>query len=167
MARVYLGLGSNIEPGANLRLAVRELRARYGTLDLSPVYRSAAVGFAGDDFLNLVAGMDSQASAESIHDVIEEIHTLSGRQRGSNKFGARTLDIDLLLYGDQVIDHPKFAIPRKDVLEYGFVLRPLADLAPDLLHPQTGRTMAAHWCEAEPGAEPLELVAMDLEADQA
>lgn len=163
MASVYLGLGSNIDPAANLRLAVRELESRYGSLDLSPVYRSAAVGFDGDDFLNLVAGMQSDETPESIHDAIEQIHTVAGRERGSNKFGARTLDIDLLLYDDLVIDHPKFSIPRDDVLRYSFVLRPLAELAPELVHPQTGRSMAEHWREARADAQPLEPVSIELQ----
>ena len=162
MASVYLGLGSNIDPEENLRLAVHELESRYGALELSPVYRSTAVGFAGDDFLNLVVGMHTDEPAESIHDAIEQIHTVAGRERGSNKFGARTLDIDLLLYDDLVIEHPKFSIPRKDVLEYSFVLRPLAELAPDLIHPETGRRIGEHWREAAPDAQPLAPVTVDL-----
>lgn len=162
MARVYLGLGSNIDPIANLRLAVRELNARYGTLDLSPIYQSAAVGFDGDDFLNLVAGLDSDESAAAIHTTIERIHDLAGRERGSDKFGARTLDIDLLLYDDQVIEHSSFTIPRDDVLKYSFVLRPLAELAPDLVHPVTGQRIAEHWRAAEGRLEPLTPVDVNI-----
>jgi len=158
MARVYLGLGSNIDPEENLKLAIRELEGRYGPLDLSPVYRSAAVGFEGDDFLNMVAGLDSDESAETIHEQIERIHEIAGRERGSNKFGARTLDIDLLLYDDLVMQGPRLSIPRRDVLEYSFVLRPLAELAPGLRHPQTGRSILEHWREAEEEAQPLERV---------
>jgi 2-amino-4-hydroxy-6-hydroxymethyldihydropteridine diphosphokinase len=162
MARVYLGLGSNIDPLDNLKLAVRELTKRYGKLDLSPVYQSAAVGFDGDDFLNLVAGLNSDDSPDAIHASIERIHDTAGRDRSSGKFGARTLDIDLLLYDDQVIEHASFKIPREDILKYSFVLKPLAELAPDLLHPLTGQRMAAHWQESEPTAEPLTLVDADI-----
>ncbi len=162
MARVYLGLGSNIHPVRNLALAYRELAARYGALELSPVFRSAAVGFEGDDFLNLVAGLDTDDAPEAIHAAIERIHDTAGRNRGSQKFGARTLDIDLLLYDDEIIDHPRFSIPRKDILEYSFVLRPLAELAPDLVHPVTKQRIVDHWRAAGPTAEPLERVDVDI-----
>ena len=162
MARVYLGLGSNIHPAENLRRAVDELRARFGRVELSPVYRSAAVGFEGDDFLNLVAGLDTRRSAADIQAEIEAIHDTVGRKRGSDRFGPRSIDIDLLLYDDLVIDEPGLKIPRKDVLEYSFVLGPLAELAPALEHPVTGRTIAEHWREAEPAAAALELVTLRI-----
>ena len=162
MAKVYLGLGSNIDPERNLRLAIRELTALYGALEMSPVYQSAAVGFEGDDFLNLVVGLSSDDAPGEIHDAIERIHDIAGRARGSDKFGARSLDIDLLLYDDEIIEHARFTIPRKDILEYSFVLRPLAEIAPGLVHPVTGRTISEHWHEAKPAALPLELVNVDI-----
>ena len=162
MARVYLGLGSNLEPDANLKLGVRELRSRFGDIDLSPVYRSAAVGFEGEDFLNLVGGLDTEDSPLEIHAQIEVIHDLAGRERGTNKFISRPLDIDLLLYDDQVLETPRFRIPRPDVLEYSFVLRPLSELAPHVVHPETGLTMARHWAEFDAGGHPLEPVSVIL-----
>ena len=162
MATIYLGLGSNVEPELHLQQAVDELRTRFGDVELSPVYRSAAVGFEGEDFLNLVAGLESGLPAADIQAQIEDIHDLIGRQRGSDKFGPRSIDIDLLLYDDLVIDEPGLKIPRKDVLEYSFVLGPLADLAPDLLHPVTGRAIGEHWREAAPAAAPLELVTLRI-----
>lgn len=158
MTTVYLGLGSNIRPRENLKLAVQELGRRYGELELSPVYRSAPVGFDGDDFLNLVAAFVSDRSPEEIHADIEAIHALAGRERGPERFSSRSLDIDLLLYGDLVAELPRFRIPREDVLAYGFVLRPLADLAPDLVHPETGRTIREHWQEFDASGQPLERV---------
>ena len=158
MALVYLGLGSNIEPEENLSIAVRELRQKYGDLDVSSVYRSAAVGFDGDDFLNLIVGFESDDDANAICDEIERLHKLVGRKRGSEKWGARPLDIDLLLYNDHVIDEPPVRVPRSDILEYSFVLRPLAELAPDLLHPVTGKAMQVHWQEFDATTHPLELV---------
>ncbi|MDX1516333.1 MAG: 2-amino-4-hydroxy-6-hydroxymethyldihydropteridine diphosphokinase [Woeseiaceae bacterium] len=155
MARVYLGLGSNVEPVENLRLGVGELRRRYGVIDLSPVYRSAALGFKGDDFLNLVAAMSTRDSPQAIHAQIEQIHDRSGRVRGSKRFASRPLDIDILLYGDRILTTPRFDIPRADVLDYSFVLRPLADLAPSLVHPETGRTMAEHWAEFDAERHPV------------
>ena len=162
MATIYVGLGSNIEPEEHLGLAIRQLRERYGQIDVSSVYRSAAVGFAGDDFLNLVARLRSEESAEQICEEIERLHDLSGRVRGSEKWSSRPLDIDLLLYDDRVIDEPPVRVPRSDILEYSFVLRPMAELAPDLVHPVTGKTMLQHWQEFDADSHPLELVGLSL-----
>ncbi len=84
---------------------------------------------------------------------------MAGRQRGEEKFSSRPLDIDLLLYGNQVIDSPPLRIPRADILEYAFVLRPLAELAPELVHPLTGRKLADHWREFDQASQPLTPVA--------
>ena len=155
MASVYLGLGSNIAPEENLKLGIRELKARYGALRASNAYRSRAVGFDGPDFLNMVVCIDSDESPVSINDFIELVHDKAGRKRGSDRFASRPLDIDLLLYDDQVIDDGQLKIPRPDVLEYGFVLGPLAEIAPDLKHPETGKTIATHWAEFDKSRQPL------------
>ena len=132
MATVYVGLGSNIDAEANLHLGIRELRNRYGELQLSAVYRSEAVGFDGPDFLNLVVGCSTDSGPGDVQEQIEAIHRMAGRERSQEKFASRPLDIDLLLYDDLVIDQPPLRLPRSDVLEYSFVLRPLAELAPDI-----------------------------------
>ena len=80
-----------------------------------------------------------------MHAQIESIHDMAGRERGKAKFMSRPLDIDMLLYDDLVLDEPPIRVPRADILKYGFVLRPLHELAPDLMHPVTGQTMAEHW----------------------
>lgn len=162
MATVFAGLGSNIDPEDNLHLGVRELRARYGDLQLSAVYRSKSVGFDGDDFLNLVARFETEASPESICKEIERIHELAGRDRNDGKWSARPLDIDLLLYDDLVVDDKPVRLPRNDVLEYSFVLRPLAELAPEFRHPVTGKTMREHWQEFDAASHPLEVVGVIL-----
>ena len=162
MATVYLGLGSNIEPEENLRSGVRELRHHYGELRLSNVYRNAAVGFEGADFLNLVVGLVSEESPARIHETIEAIHDGAGRRRNDDKFSSRPLDIDLLLYDDVVTGGPPVRLPRSDVLEYSFVLLPLTELAPDYVHPETGRTLAEHWQECDAGRHPMTLVDVTL-----
>ncbi len=162
MATIYLGLGSNIDAEKNLGLAVRELRQRYGELDISTVYRSAAVGFDGDDFLNLVVRLWSDDTPLEVCEEIERLHNLSGRVRNSEKWASRPLDIDLLLYNDRVIDERPVRVPRSDILEYSFVLRPLAELAPDLVHPVTGKTMLRHWQEFDVEGHPLEPVGVIL-----
>ena len=162
MATVYLGLGSNVQPAQNLKLALRELKRRYGELQVSPVYRNAAVGFQGADFMNLVVGLESDDSPASICREIELIHNLSGRVRGSDKWESRPLDIDLLLYNDLVLDEKPVRVPRDDVLKYSFVLRPLADLAPDLRHPVSGLTMRQHWQNFDATSHPMERVDVEL-----
>jgi len=162
VATVYVGLGSNIDPEHNLHLGIRELRDRFGELRLSAVYRSAAVGFEGEDFLNLVAGFESDDSPAVICEHIELIHNIVGRDRESGKWESRPLDIDLLLYNDLVMDERPVRVPRDDVLEYSFVLRPLAELAPNLAHPVTGRTMSEHWQEFDEASHPLDLVGVIL-----
>lgn len=155
MASVYVSLGSNVNAETNLRLAVSELRRRFGDIALSGVYRNAALGFVGDDFLNLVAALESDIPPAGIQQHIEEIHRMAGRERGAAKFSSRPLDIDLLLYGDCVIDEPPIRLPRPDVLDYVFVLGPLAELAPQLVHPVSGRTIGDHWQECDASGHPM------------
>lgn len=156
MPKVFLGLGSNVLPEANLRLAKSELDRRFHLVAVSAVYRNAAVGFEGNDFLNAVACIETDASPGNVCLQLEEIHDLAGRSRGEHSFVSRSLDIDLLLYGNEIDNEHK--VPRDDILEYAFVLRPLAELAPDLAHPVTGRTMADHWQAFDHGSHHLEPV---------
>lgn len=148
---IYAGLGSNIDPERHLGKAIEALRHRYGRIDLSPVYRNPAVGFVGDDFLNLVIRFRSEHPPAELERSFPEMERAAGRRKpataGAPEFGPRTLDLDLLLYGARV--DPAARLPRNDILRHAFVLRPLADLAPDLVHPLTGRTMADHWRAVE------------------
>jgi len=160
MARVYLGIGSNIDPERNLRMGVSELRERFGELTLSETYQSGAIGFEGPDFLNLVAGLETDQSPGEIHDHIEQIHDLAGRDAAATRYSSRPLDIDLLLYDELVTEGPAVKLPRADVLKYSFVLRPLAEIAPGLIHPETGRPLREHWQEFDDNAHPL--IAVDI-----
>lgn len=162
MATVFLGIGSNESPEENLRLAIRELRHRFGELELSSVYKSTSVGFDGADFLNLVLRFQSDVSALSICTEIELIHNLAGRVRGSNKWESRPLDIDLLLYNDLILDERPVRVPRDDILQYSFVLRPISELAPAQKHPVTGRTLLEHWQEFDAASHPLEEISVNL-----
>ena len=145
MPRVYIGIGSNIDRENSIRGAVRELAALYGPLTLSPVYESKAHGFEGDNFYNLVAGFDTAEPLERIKESLSPIEFHFGRRRQENRFSARTLDLDLLLYGDIVRHDDQVNLPHPDIRRYAFVLRPLADIAPDLRNPETRLTYAEMW----------------------
>lgn len=145
MAKAYLSLGSNLEPERHLCEAIRALRARFGEVVVSPVYRTRAVGFDGPDFLNAAALIDSDLDPYALDRWLHDLEDAHGRDRSGPRFGDRTLDIDLVLYGDLQLQGPgHLRIPRPE-LKHAFVLRPLADIAPDAVVPGTGRTLAALW----------------------
>jgi 2-amino-4-hydroxy-6-hydroxymethyldihydropteridine diphosphokinase len=165
--QAFIGAGSNIEPARHLRLALRELRRRFGPLALSSVYRNRAEGFEGADFLNMVVGFTTGEPPAAVNVELERLHALAGRVRGANAFSPRTLDLDLLLYGDLVDE--SLRLPRADVTSYAFVLGPLAELAPGLRHPVTGDTMAALWSRFDQARHPLErlpLSVLEVEASE-
>ena len=155
MPTVYLGIGSNIDPQENLRLALKELGKRFGNLEKSSVYRSKAYGFDGDEFLNMVVALDSELTPIEIHTHLEDIQRASGRDRVARGYSSRTLDIDMLLYGDLVIDDPPIRLPRADVLHFSFVLGPLAEIAPELQHPETHQNYRSHWDEFDSTGHPI------------
>lgn len=159
MAVVYLSIGSNVDRAKNLQLAIDELGKRFSHLQLSDIYENSPVGFAGNDFLNLVVRAETASKPEEVAGQLEEIHDIAGRDRQGEKFAPRELDIDLLLYDNRVIDGPDLVLPRPDILQYAFVLRPLAELAPSLQHPITGKTLAEHWAEFDQASHPLKRVA--------
>jgi len=161
MTRVYLGIGSNCRPEFHVRAGVAALAATFGRVDLSPVYRTPAVGFEGRDFLNLAAGIDTDWSVQSLKDWLNDLEDAHGRRRDVPKFSDRNLDIDILLYGDEVLDRDGLVLPRPEILDYAHVLKPLADLAPRQVHPLTGRTLAEHW-QAFESSGALEPVDLDL-----
>lgn len=150
MPRVWISLGSNIEPERQLPAALTRLRAEYGPLSCSPVYRTRAVGFEGPDFLNMVAGFESAQPPAAIRQRLRQIEDAAGRVREGDAFSSRTLDLDLLTYGDLVIDQPPLQLPRDEILQQPFVLGPLAQVAPHELHPLTGRSYGELWAEAPP-----------------
>ena len=155
MARVFVGIGSNIDKRANVIGAVRALRERFGALTLSPVYESDAVGFEGDSFYNMVAAFETDRSPEEVVGVLAEIERAHGRVRGGERFCSRTLDLDQLLHGERLVDTEALRLPHADITEHAYVLRPLADLAGDWVHVGEGKTYAQMWAECAPTAAPL------------
>ncbi len=153
---VFLSVGSNIAPEQNLRLACRELSGDYGNLTLSSVYKNEAVGFEGADFLNMVIGLSTAEEPERIFARIERLHEQAGRNRHDDPFSSRTLDLDVLLYGDLVKHQLK--LPHEDIEKYSFVLGPLAEVAPELRHPVSGKAMSELWDSFDQAVHPLQKV---------
>jgi 2-amino-4-hydroxy-6-hydroxymethyldihydropteridine diphosphokinase len=143
--RVHFGLGSNIEPEKHLRMAVVELQQAFGSIELSPCYESAAVGFAGDPFHNRVAAVHTDWTVADIQAWIREVEARYGRDRNMIGVGPRTLDIDLLTYGDVCGWVDGVALPRAELRDQAYVLRPLAELTPNGVDPLTGNTFAELW----------------------
>ncbi len=162
MPRVYVSIGSNVERERNIRAAVTALRARFGLLHLSRVYQTPAVGFAGEDFYNLVAAFDTAEPIERVRETLIAIEAAQGRERNGPRFGPRTLDLDILLYGDLVRHSDGFDVPRGEITQRAFVLGPLAELAPDLRHPETGESLREMW-ERFGGERRLKPVEMKLD----
>ncbi|MFO7763330.1 MAG: 2-amino-4-hydroxy-6-hydroxymethyldihydropteridine diphosphokinase [Wenzhouxiangellaceae bacterium] len=147
--QVYLGLGSNVDARNKLAAGLEALRARFGDVECSPVYRSEAVGFDGDDFLNACCRIRTDLEPETLKAWLTELEDRHGRKRDLPRFADRTLDIDVLLFGERTGRFGNLVLPRGEILKYAHVLKPLADLAPDLEHPVTGKTFAEHWREFE------------------
>lgn len=131
-------------------MAVRQLKEHLGEAQVSPVYESDAEGFSGPDFYNLIAGFETEQSPEELIVLLYRIEDDLGRIRGEEKFSSRSIDIDLLTYGDQIISVCGKELPREDILDYAFVLKPLADIAPQQPHPVTGKSYQQHWREFSP-----------------
>ncbi|HJW06689.1 MAG TPA: 2-amino-4-hydroxy-6-hydroxymethyldihydropteridine diphosphokinase [Rhodanobacter sp.] len=157
MARVYLSLGSNLEPHRYLPAAIAELRARFGELSVSPAYRSKSVGFDGADFVNLAVGLDTDLPPEALNDWLHALEDRHGRRRDVPRYADRTLDVDIVFYDALVLDGPgHLQVPRKE-LRHAFVLRPIADIAPALRHPVSGSSMAELWAAFPAASEPLQV----------
>lgn len=145
MSIAWLGLGSNVNAEANIRAGISELRETFTNVSLSPVYVSTAVGFSGDDFINLVARVETDMQPLELRDYLRDLEDRHGRKRDVPKFSDRSLDIDILFYDDLVLLSPVLEIPRAEILKFSHVLKPLADLDPDLVHPAERRTISEIW----------------------
>ncbi|TKA16015.1 2-amino-4-hydroxy-6-hydroxymethyldihydropteridine diphosphokinase [Xanthomonas euvesicatoria] len=145
MTTVLLSLGSNVQPTHYLRLAVAALRARFGQIVVSPAYRTPAVGFEGPDFVNNAVVLQTDLELDALDHWLHALEDAHGRDRSGPRFSDRTLDLDVVFFGDRIVEGPgHLRIPRPE-LKHAFVLKPLADIAPDFVDPLSGQTLAALW----------------------
>ena len=155
MPQVYVAAGSNIEPERHLAMAVRELERQFPGVRFSPWYRNSAEGFQGEDFINLVAGFATELPVTEVLRILHAIEADCGRPRDAPRWAPRSMDLDVLLYGDLVRQEPHFKLPRPDLLKRAYMLGPLAVLAPDLVHPTERLTIGELWNRFDRAAHPL------------
>ena len=155
MATIYISLGSNINRESNTRAGVEALRQAFGELTLSSVYESEAVGFDGDAFYNMVIVCEVVSAVHDTNQILRDIEDVNGRDRTGPKFSSRTLDLDLLLYDDLILDEHGLTLPRGEILKNAFVLWPMAEIAPDLKHPETQTSYAELWSAFDKNKESL------------
>ncbi len=161
MTRAYLSLGSNIEPERHLRAAIDALHAQFGDLLVSSVHRTAAVGFDGPAFFNMAVGLDTDWMPEELDRWLHALEDREGRRRDVERYSSRTLDIDIVLFGDLIVHGPGHLQVPRDELEHAFVLAPLVEIAPFARHPHSGKCIAELWREhAQYGLAP-DLASLD------
>jgi len=135
--KVYLSLGSNLGNRlANLQKAIFQIQQKAGKiLDISAVYENPAFGFEGDDFLNIVLSLLTPLEPKELLDTLLQIEADFGRIRSNAGYSSRTLDIDIIYYGTEVINDDDLVIPHPQMQHRNFVLKPLGDIAPQFYHP--------------------------------
>jgi 2-amino-4-hydroxy-6-hydroxymethyldihydropteridine diphosphokinase len=160
----YVSAGSNVDVEANLRRAAAELRRSYPGACFSSCWQSPAFGFDGADFVNVSVALPVPAGVDvlALNRDLERIEGLCGRLPGAPRWAPRTMDLDILLFGDQVGEVGGLTLPRPSLLEWAFMLGPTAELAPDLVHPLTGRSLASHWAAFDRSVTPLTRLDLDL-----
>lgn len=161
--RVFVAAGSNVRPRHYLRRALGAMRESWPDLAVSRAYANQAVGFDGADFVNLVAGFSTTESLEAVIDRLRAIETDCDRPRDAPKWAPRSMDLDILLYGDEVGSFPGAVLPRPDLLRRPYMLGPLAELAPGLVHPVERRTMGELWAGFDTAGHALRPVALDAD----
>lgn len=145
MPKIYLSLGSNIKPEENLNKAKELLNQEYQSEKESKIYKTKSEGFEGEDFLNQVICLLTEDSPDRVVATLKDIEKKIGRKDRTEKFSDREIDIDLLLYGNYVGKVLGKDIPHKDIDLYRFVLEPLAEIAPDFIHPKYQEKISEIW----------------------
>jgi 2-amino-4-hydroxy-6-hydroxymethyldihydropteridine diphosphokinase len=155
VTQVFLGLGSNLEREKNIRAGLAELKKLFGALIISPIYESESIGFKGSHFFNLVVSVNTELTIAQLSEALKKIEDENGRVRTEPTFSPRTLDIDILTYGDFVGVEAGIELPRAEITRNAFVLLPLSDIAPQQLHPQLQTTYTQIWLDYDKSAQKL------------
>ena len=166
MHRVYLSLGSNIDPEHHLCRGIAELERRFGGVRCSGVYRSEAVGFDGPAFLNLVAVIQTSLSLAELADELRELEYDYGRPDNASKFSSRHLDIDILTYDNLCGVFNGLRLPRADILTQSYVLFPFSELAPDFILPGHGESMKHLAVSLRDVGPPLQPVVLESQLER-
>ncbi len=143
----FISIGSNIDKDTHIPSSLNSLKKLFGKIICSSLYETEAVGFEGENFHNLIVQFKSSLDARDIAKSLKQIEHEHGRTRDDRKYAARTLDLDLILHGDLVLKTDRLQIPRDEIERYAFVLEPLAEIAPNLLHPINHKSYAQLWGE--------------------
>ncbi len=146
MRNIYLGIGSNLDPEANIKHALNLLELEFGPLKESSIYKNPAIGFIGPSFLNMVTAFESELSIFEIQKILQQIETAIGIDpENKQKFTSRIIDIDLLLAGEVIFNSDSLNIPRPGITQYPFILKPLLDVTPDLIDPLSNNPYSEIW----------------------
>jgi 2-amino-4-hydroxy-6-hydroxymethyldihydropteridine diphosphokinase len=164
MTDVYVAAGSNVEPEKNLARACREIARTWPDAVFSHAYRNKAVGFEGPDFINLVLGFQSDDPIEKVLVRLRDIEVICGRPRNSPKWASRAMDLDVLLFGARVEKTDDYTVPRPDLLKRPYMLGPMAEIAPSVVHPTAHKTIGELWREFDRDAHAMFPVGIDLPA---
>jgi 2-amino-4-hydroxy-6-hydroxymethyldihydropteridine diphosphokinase len=159
--QVYLGLGSNIQPAHFIHQGLTELSNAFGPLSISQVYEGAAIGFVGPAFYNLVVGLTTTLPLRELAGLLRSIEYKYGRQENCNKFSSRSLDIDILTFDDLIVKDADIELPRGEITQRAFVLRPFAEIAPNLTIPGQTVNLACLWQQFDATTEPLAVVTFE------
>jgi len=155
MSKVFVSLGSNIEPMVHIPKALQVLSEQFQGIALSPIYESESVGFNGNNFINLVASFETELSIKELSEKLHALEDASGRDRSQARFSDRNLDIDILTYDEKIGLIDGVQLPRAEILTNAFVLLPLSDLVPTSRHPENGLTYARLWQQFDSEAQKL------------
>ena len=162
MAKVFVGIGSNIDKHIHIPQVIEELAQRFGDMQVSPIYETSAAGFSGEDFYNLVVGLETQLSPQEVRQYLRDLEASHGRVRNSkNQFISRTLDLDQLLYGGSKINKDGVHVPSSDITNYAFVLKPLVDIAGNVQHPILKSSFSQLWKDFDKDEIELRVVQID------
>ncbi|MDP1931815.1 MAG: 2-amino-4-hydroxy-6-hydroxymethyldihydropteridine diphosphokinase [Gammaproteobacteria bacterium] len=163
MTIVALSLGSNTNPAHYLASALGALYERFGALRVSSVFESEAVGFSGDNFLNLAVVIDTNEKLEDLALFLKGLEDRHGRSRQEPRFSGRTLDIDILTYGEMHGEFAGIVLPREEIVDNAYVLWPLSEILGEGMHPPTGKTYSQLWTEYDKTRQRLWPVAFSWE----